>query len=90
MLLVIEKAKQLENIVVPQMTLYLNLSSQLMLYITFYELTFVKDFERNNELRLLLPCKIDMTKFPSSKWLSDLKVFNRPILGTENLFLAAI
>ena len=44
MLLVIEKAKQLENIVVPQMTLYLNLSSQLMLYITFYELTFVKDF----------------------------------------------
>ena len=90
MLLVIEKTKQLEHIVMPQMTLYLNLSSQLMLYITFYELTFVKDFECNNELRLLLPCKVDMTKFPSSKWLSDLKVFNRPILGTEDLFLAAI
>ena len=90
MLLVIEKTKQLENIFVSQMTLYFNFSSQLMLYITFYQLTFVKDFESNNELRLLLPCKVDMTKFPSSKWLADLKIFNRPILGTKDLFLAAI
>lgn len=69
----------------PQMTLYLNLPPELMLNIALHQLLLIQDFQRNNKLRFLLPCKVNMTELASAKGLADLEIVNGPFLGLEFL-----
>jgi hypothetical protein len=74
-----EETVHSQNIVMSQMALYFYLSSQLMFYIRLHKLFLVKHFESNNEFRLLLSCKINMTKLSSSERFSNFKIINSPL-----------
>lgn len=51
-----------------------------MLHIGFEELLFVKHFECDDELRLLLSRQVDVAKLSTTEGLANLEVVNGPIL----------
>ena len=73
----------MKDVLMPQMALDFNFSAELYLHFRFDELLFVQDLQRDNELGLLLPCKVDVAKLPFPKRLADFKVVDGPLSWIE-------
>ena len=74
------------------MWLNLNFSSKLMFNIWFEKLLLIENLQSNYKFRLLFSCKIDMSKFTSSKGFANFKVIYGPffvfkLLWTKVLWL---
>ncbi len=86
-LVIPEEAIHAKNILMTEVRLNLNFSPELVLNIRFEKLLFIKNFEGNYKLRLLLSRQVDMSELASAKWFSNFKVVNRPFYSRFLLFL---
>ena len=69
-----KETKESANIFMSQMALNFDLSSYLMFILGVNNLFDVHDLQSNDELALLLSCKIDMAELTSPHWFSKFKV----------------
>ena len=77
---VVEVSVHSDDVWMPELGLDLNLTAELVLNGGFLELGLVENLETDDELRLLLPCKVDASKLSGSEWSTNLEVVKAPLL----------
>lgn len=90
LLLVPEEAIEPANVVVSQVRLNFDLSSQLCLHFVLDQLLFYKNFQGHDKFRSLLSCKVYMPKLASSQRFTDFEIVNAPFLWLENFRLDSL
>jgi hypothetical protein len=68
LLIVVEEAIHFKDVRVVEVSLDLNFARQLSHAVVLEQLSFVQNLYGTNELGLLFPSEIDMTKFSSAEW----------------------
>ena len=82
-IVVIEEAIQLHHVLMPQVALYLDLSTQLMRNRVLEQLALEEDLERDYELGFLLSCQVDMSELTSAERPPNFKVFDSPLCAIK-------
>lgn len=85
LLVIPEESVHSQDVLMSEMRLNLDLSSQLMLHIALHQLLLVEHFERNNKLGLLFSCQVDMAKLSSAKRLPNFKIIDSPFFRVKLL-----
>lgn len=85
-----EKAKQSDDVFVPQVGLDLYFSPYLVLDVILHQLLLVQDFERHDKITRFLPCKVHFPELALADHSSDLEVIDAPALHVNLLIHRSI